>query len=346
MKYFFACLALSVSVIQAHFMTVQLRTGHIYHRYYMIKRLEKSCELLRNDLSLRQSMPLHLLQPDQFNSKDIYSAVKAMKELKNIDPFFELWDDFCAYKSVYDYKFMREFVELILALYDLVKPMPVKRPSASLEGLLLFIDNAVSGNHMVRSLDEPDEVTTDGIAKRFYVIKRLQKTVQFLEHLQANNIEILYDKGISNRSLELMLEIENFHHDRVRESVIQMFQTKKLEPLLQLYDEVKQYRFAQDESFLQEMLMNIFLVYKAILFRHGSQHVDPVVVDEMNHVLEIYEQLSSMPLDQTLEAIDEVTDRLIAFQAENTAHSSYVRWGLPALFMCACVGIYYVLHQG
>lgn len=354
MKYIYMCVCI---VFNMHIMslfagiTVQSRTSAIYHRYYLIKRLEQSCKLLQN-ISVQQHIPFELLDATLFISKSIKLTVEAMKNEKNTEPLLVLWDDFCTYKEINNKLFKHEFIELIYAVYDLMSPKGVKRLKKSLEHTLMAIDCATDAKlytmEPVRTLpQELTDVTTDLVAKRFYIIKRLQKSMNVLERLHVQNF-CFSDDSAGRSYTALIKEIEHFHHDRVRESVMQMCQTKNLEPLLRLCDEVKQYRFAQDESFLQEMLMNIFLVYKTILLRHGSHHVDPVIVHEMNHVLEIYEHLNSLPLDQTLEAIDEVTDRLMAIQSQESVAGNYTPWVLSGV-LCGLVSIgtyYYFLHHG
>ena len=341
---------LSNQIFSANQMAVQSRTNAIYHRYYLIKRLEQSCVLLQQP-NVQQIIPFNMLDETIFKSDQIRSAVKAMKTAKNAHALIELWADFSDYKDTYDELFKYEFIELIYMVYDLMHSARFYKSGLSLEHTLCMIDAAVeakaTGKHILLRA-QPQElalVTTDLVAKRFYIIKRLQKSMQFLSHLHENDFGFMQDR---RSTAHLMAEIENFQHDRIRESLIQMCQTKNLEPLLHLCEEVKQYRFAQDESFLQEMLMNIFLVYKTILLRSGPHHADPVIVHEMNHVLEIYEHLDSMPLDETLEAIDMVTDKLMAIQAEEFAGPNYIRWSLAG-GACVAVGLaayYYFVHRG
>lgn len=350
MKYIYICIALNVySMLLAGEIAVQARTASIYHRYYLIKRLKQSCMLLQQ-ASVCQSIPFELLDATVFKSEDVRLATEAMKIEKNIEPLAALWDDFYSYQKIDDELFKHEFIELIYVIYDLMYPI-ARRSNRSVEHTLLAIDCVVdtkrySDFSMRTQPKDLSDVTTDLVAKRFYIIKRLQKSMHLLERLHEQSFS-LFDDVKDRSSNALIQEIECFHHDRVRESIMQMCQTKNLEPLLRLCDEAKQYRFAQDESFLQEMLMNIFLVYKTILLRQGSHDASPVIVNEMNHVLEIYEHLSSMPLDQTLEAIDQVTDRLMAIQAKELSHPRYTRWVFSGA-LCALTGIgayYYFVHR-
>lgn len=344
-------------------MAVQSRTRSIYYRYYLIKRLEQSCLLLQH-ASVQQIIPFDRLDEAVFKSESIRSIVERMKAEKSTAPFLSLWSDFCDYKDIYNDLFKHEFIELVYIVYDLMYPTRMKRSNGLLSGGLLSgrspeytlfaIDCAVDAERyndcsFRAQPREFAEVDTDRVANRFYIIKRLQKSMQLLAHLHEQKIDFTDGLSLRNDTFGLIQEIEQFHHDRVRESVMQMCQTKNLEPLLRLCDEVKQYRFAQDEDFLQEMLMNIFLVYKTILLKHGSHHADQEIMYEMAHVLDIYEHLNSMPLDQTLEAIDIVTDKLMAIQAEELALRPHYMYPALAGSFCALVGIgayYYFTHQG
>ena len=335
-------------VLTAHSLTVQTCTASIYHRYYLIKRLDNACFLLQDE-SIQQKIPYALLDETVFKSNDIYTAVVEMKTSKSLAPLCDRWNDFRSYKNIYDSLYKYEFATLIQTLYALLQPVYIKKNLASIEHILYAIDAAVElhfdSKKVCRSEEMPNDidVTVDCIAKRFYILKRLQKCMHYLEALHAKKFD--FKEAIVSRA-DAGWEIESFQHDRVRESVEQMIKTKDLVPLLKLCEEAKQYRFAQDDVFLQEMLMQIFLVYKTILLKHSTDQTGHVIVDEMAHVLEIYEHVSSMPLDETLEAIDTVTNKLIAIQTEDEMRfSNHLKIGMITATILIGMGAYYISHN-
>ncbi len=343
----FAAPVLGKDVSSEH-MFVQKRTDKIYHRYYLIKRLRPSLALLNHE-NIRRLIAFEELDSALFRQPQMQAMVEQIAKDKTLYSLFELWDQFIAYQHLYSTIFVNEFIELVHYLYDLMRPQEHNRVAFSLpiEHRLDVIDRYVREvcdniKYSKKSTNrELDEVTTDSVAKRFFIIKRLQKSIQFLHYLQKNIKRPFKQKDVQrvfDDETGLLSEIEHFSHGRVRECIEQMCKRKDLEPLLHVCKEFKQYRFAQDDTFLQEMLMNIFLVYKSLLFKDLSAQTEQVVMIEMNQVLELYENLESLPLDETLEAIDVVTDKLIAIQAlESQKKTSYLRWIIPGI-VCVCAG--------
>ncbi len=331
-------------------MHIQRRTDKIYHRYYLIKRLKPSIALLHNE-NVQHLIAFEKLDPILFRLPQMQTIVEQIVNDKTLDSLFELWDKFLAYQYLYSTIFVNEFIDLVYCLYGLIgqiKPIKTVSFPLSLEHKLCIVDQCVrevEGDVKCSKKftnQELDKVTTDSVAKRFFIIKRLQKSVHFLHYLQENIKHPFKRKDIQrvfDDETGLLSEIEHFSHDRVRECIEEMCKRKDLKPLLHVCQEFKQYRFAQDDTFLQEMLMNIFLVYKSLLFKDLSAQTEQVVMIEMNQVLELYENLETLPLDETLEAIDVVTDKLIAIQAfESQRKTSYMRWVVSGI-ACVCAGL-------
>lgn len=334
--------------IMASTNTVRPQTTAIYYRYYLIKRLEEAFRVM-SDSVFQQKIPYHQLPPLAFGSKSVQIAADRIRSERSLEALFDAWKDFSMFQETYSKQYATDFIELIYILFDIAKPSCIKRNFKHVENTLSLIDSLARPTCLPdlvvrKNEQELSQVTTDHIASRFYILKRLKKSIYFLEHMHKNNYRFQESPLSRDHQYELINEIENFHHDRVRESVIQMCASKNLAPILDLCNEVQQYRFAQDDSFLQEMLMNIFLVYKTILFKKGSHSADYQVIHEMNYILELYEKLKSMPLDETLEAIDLVTDRLMMIQAhESSPTGKKILLGLSSLCAVAGLGFFYYL---
>lgn len=278
-----------------------------------------------------------------------------MKEEKSIKPLELLWQDFCGYAYIYDKAFTTDFVKLIYTLCKSITRSNYTVRTNKTEELLTEIDRASDSffyHTWTRAYSPstdtlPHEVTVDMIARRFYILKRIQKSVASLEDLHAAKFTFSNRRNLASFAHDS--DIEHFQHFYIRETIEQMNQTNDLEPFINLCGELKQYRFAHDEHFLQEMLMQMFLVYKTILFKHYNAHeLNASIVHEMNHVLDIYERIDSLSLDETLEAIDLATDRLIAIQNEQAEYRfNFRQWVFP---LASAIGVaaigWYLFYTG
>jgi hypothetical protein len=327
------------------------QTATIYDRFYLIKRIEKVLDLLQQD-AVTRTFSYSYITPHIYQHPLINTAATVMLEQKSVTSLYELWRVCKNYQQLYDTRFAVEFAHMLYALCSELdeSSRSVYAPDQlSLYDCIDKIDACTqhllpSGSRsVVISTAEP--VNTDMIAQRYLILKRLDKSLQLLEYLHKQGVTIDLHGRRNNENL-FDLNVQQFTHSRIKECIKQMYIKKNLEPLLQVADDVQQYRFVADDTFLQEMLMNLFLVYKGLLLEATSEQDGQIIVNQMSQVLEIYENIDEMPLDETLDAIDQVTDRLIALQhMEQQNQFARVSMRFACGLGAACIGaiIYYYL---
>lgn len=314
----------SCCYIQAHTLSTQRyiapQTAAIYERFYLIKRIEKAFDLLQKNEIVR-TFSYSYITPHVYQHPLINTAAELMLEQKSVVPLLEAWRICKNYQQLYDSRFAVEFVHALYALCSelgdklrTVVQMPDQRSWHDYVDALDELTGQYIHDKSSSSIEHTSEtVNTDMIAQRYLVLKRLDKSLQLLAHLHKQGITI-DPYATRNKEHLFDLNVEQFTHSRIKECIKQMYVKKNLEPLLLVADDVQQYRFVADDTFLQEMLMNLFLVYKGLLLESSSEQNGQIIVSQMHQVLEIYENIEEMPLDETLDAIDQVTDRLIALQ--------------------------------
>lgn len=327
------------------------QTATIYERYYLIKRIEKAFELLQQPAIVR-SFTYCYITPQIYEHPLIATAASMMVEQQSVAPLHEAWRVCKHYQQLYDSRFAIEFVHVLFALCselgDRSRFVMSKPDNRALHRYIDAIDHITqphTNETILRSELESrhEPVDTDMIAQRYLVLKRLDKSLQLLAYLQEAGTTIDTNSA-DTKNIFFDLQVDSFSHSRIKECIRQMYAKKNLDPLLQVANDLQQYRFVADDTFLQEMLMNLFLVYKGLLFNATSEQDGQVIATQMHHVLEIYENIEDVPLDETLDAIDQVTDRLMALQDMEQQHrlkriSKRIIQGLGAV--CAGVLIYY-----
>lgn len=328
------------------------QTATIYERFYLIKRIEKAFDLLQQEEVIR-TFTYNYISPHMYQHPLINTAAMLMLEQKSVAPLYELWRICRNYQQLYDARFAVEFVHALYALCsELGDRSRVVHPpdQLSLPACMDRLDELIKQHQhgiLSRSVEYASEpVNTDMIAQRYLVLKRLDKSLKLLDYLHKSGVTI-GQRAMRQGATIFDLNIEQFTHSRIKECIKQMYIKKNLEPLLQVADDVQQYRFVADDTFLQEMLMNLFLVYKGLLFEATSEQDGQIIVTQMHQVLEIYENIDEMPLDETLDAIDQVTDRLIALQhMEQQNQIARISTRVVQCLGLACVGAlisYYLL---
>ncbi len=322
---------------------INSRTNLIYQRFYLVKRLQHSIDLLHNYEMQHDIM--EQLDPSFFCHIELQQAITEMKNNKSFVPLHNLWQKFNAYQYLYDPVFEDECIKLICLLCMLKESIYEIRFYSSREQRLLFLDAITDaldyGSNSNRTYMKNQmllEVTIDHVAKRYFVIKRLHKAMQFLTLVHE------YDKRPFERRItrtgsvdyieDIQDEIEQFSHVRIKECLTDLCQKKNLEPILQVYTECKRYRYVADDDFLKETFRSIFLVYKSMLLKNLAEQTEQVVLSEVQEILEVYENLDRFSLDDALEAIDIATDRLIAIQnMQVTDQQNKLTWLLPGAIL-------------
>ena len=326
-------------------MGINAKTEAIYYRYYLIKRLEVAMHLLLEP-AVQANISVDQIVLDSCGHAAMYDVLEQMQEQKSIAPLDVAWQQFVSYQYIDDPSFNAAFIALMFSVYE---QMVEKKDRAigHVERMLADIDtitHKLAGYKLIEHSQRDQHITevkTDQIAQCFLVSKRLEKTMQVLLYMHRRGGHTLHTKAQDTSFDLLMDELDRFDHQRVREAIIIMCKSKSLAPLLHLCAEYRQYRFASDDTFLKEMLMHIFLVYKSLLFKQLSVTTEQVIMTEMQQILDVYEHIEQMPLDETLEAIDMATDKLVAIQHMQAKGPSYMPWIASSAVLAACLSLFY-----
>ena len=321
------------------------RTDLIYQRFYLIKRLQHPMNMLL-DRHIQPQL-FDRMDPSFFSHSEVQSIVTELKHSLCLKPMHTLWQKFTSYQYLFDPIFTDEYIRLICSLYLIQKTESIKLFS-SREQQLYFLDTIID----VRSHQIPTppvkvqpqmEATTDHIAQRYFVLKRLRKAMDFLVSVHIQDKNPFLKKATRAVSIDytddVRDDLKQFSHERIKECLRSLCHEKNLEPLLLVCAECKQYRYVTDDTFLQEMLMSMFLIYKSLLLKNLSEPTEQMVLTEMNQVLEVYENLDRLSLDEILEAIDVATDTLITIQNIQTGSYRKHFWWLPSAVLCTVLGV-------
>lgn len=281
--WFFYCLtvfALENDLLDGHNNTINTLTHNVNRRYYHIENIKPSIETTINVI---KNEPLLDIDPEEFEHDDIKKAVESLKE-KSSDQFLHCWYSFCAYQNIHSDAFEKEFLDLVEILNSFVTTKACDKKS------------------------DIESVKTDDILFNFYIIKRLKKLSKLLAHshyaVEAESKKL--------RSIDLMLGNElEFQHSRIQTCVNEIYQKKNLDPLSMLIQEYTTYRYSNDYAFLQEQLQLIFIVYKKMLDSELEDKTAQVVLHEMEMIEEISEHIQELSIEQALDVIDLITNKLI-----------------------------------
>lgn len=302
-------------------------TREIYYRYYLIKRCQQPIRILINHQELWKRIHFEKLSADQVDNAEIKQAIHQLQTSHDVASFIQLWHEMNTHRNVRDPVFHKDFVKLLFMLFASLETSSrikeieisdVNNFNTSIEKMLMFIDKNIDKLYLPHNrpkqqyhkFADQKQVTTDEIALNYYLIQRLDKAIETLSAAQFQPFELAQKNGTA-----VDYSIENsFSHERVSDCFSQMLIQKNLTPLLHMWEEFIHFRHAGDSLFFKEMLMMLFTVYKELLFAKLQQESETIITTEMNTILDLYEHIDELPLDEILKAIDLTTDKLVLLQ--------------------------------
>lgn len=295
-------------------------SNYVYRRYYFVKRLQNTMLLF---LDIENRITKHGYQPVQldglftftddvsFKDNRVQRSVDVMQKKRSLKPLFMIWEDFTGYKSIKDQIFVEEFTKevfiisrnmlITLAANDEFVIIPPVRAHATCDMLLDDIDAmteyiyAIYNNkprksvQLKRDVDLHTFAHVDDVLKRFYVIKRLQVACNQLNALPYS-AHYLTGKAFSRA----------WKHAIILSCSRIMAQTESLDPLLELWEDVLQYKYIQDELFMHEFTQLVLCTYADLsaYYAHATQK------DPSNTAFELYHLIDTLPLNEILDVID------------------------------------------
>jgi hypothetical protein len=296
-------------------------TSNIYYRYYLIQRCQDPVELLKKNKNIWAAIHFNDLELDILENDIVKEKVALIQRDHLIQPFLDLWHQVTSHRHIDDPSFHKDFVKLIFMLYKALEQPTHQKATAtnpaaySIEKMLSSIDKhtdkirPISPKRIApdNALSDSHPVTTDDIALNYYLIQRLEKPIKLLSLTHQELKTGLLDNAMCNIGID-------FSHERMNYCFNQMNARKNLEPFLHTWQEFSRFRHAGDTHFLKEMLMMLFAVYKDLLLTMLNAESEEFITSEMDTILDLYERVNELPLDDILHAIDLTTDKLLLLQ--------------------------------
>jgi hypothetical protein len=300
-------------------------TRDIYYRYYLTQRCQESVELLKKNPNIWKTIDFDNIEAGIFENIIVKEKAGLIQKNHTSQHFIELWHQMKSLRHVDDSSFHQDFIKLLFMIYKSIEQPAAQKASSlvtapySIERMLSSIDmhidklrsNVPKRSSSEYALSDSSSITTDDIALNYYLIQRLDKSIKLLsimhQDLAASRIG-WFDHAMCNIGI-------NFSHERINYCFNQMSMHKNLAPFLHTWQEYARFRHAGDAHFLKEMLMMLFAVYKDLLFVKITEETEEFITSEMSTILDLYEHVNELPLDEILHAIDITTDKLLLLQS-------------------------------
>jgi len=146
------------------------------------------------------------------------------------------------------------------------------------------------------------------VGERFYQEHRLASLYQF--HKQVRTMpHTLRLSCATEHGDTVTLEGVSFRNARVVAGVKQLCATKKLTALDPLWSDFFEYRDVNDEQFGREFILVLCLVYRVLFAVGPPQHKASLT----GEVFDVYQDVSSLPLEQALDLLDVMVDQIPNF---------------------------------
>lgn len=310
----------------------------VHNRFYYIRRLEQSVpRIIKNEKKIIDFLNSFDNFPYEnsdipFKHPLIHQAFLSIFETKTLQAYSHLWNQFNSYHLIEDILFLDEFIKgtAYFAIFFLKKNEFVSDDFKILythdiaqldrEQCLLLIrmacDTTVTHTELFfrpfSSITEIERqihplVEIDIIAERFYHIHRLEQAIQFLyKSVQKKDFLIMKDMLIS------------FGESHSNHQIIMLYIKKienegSIQPFFDLWELIKRYEYIQDEQLIKDFSSLLFTFY-ADLFIYYAEYArrasKPEFQSTVQQIIELYQQVEKLPIDQILDAIDILTQEL------------------------------------
>ena len=303
--------------------------NYVYRRYYFVKRLHNTMLLFLDVEDRINKNSYKTVQLDSlfdfaetiaFQDVRIQRSVDVMQQKRSLKPLFMIWEDFTGYKSIKDQIFVEEFTKevfiisrnmlITLAAHDEFVVVPPIRINPSTEQLLNDIDTITDiirslsfGAAHLQETDKLREVDLhtfahiDEVMMRYYVVKRLKNACTQLGELE-------YCPPVAKKNCTIV-----WHHPHIISYMHIMEQAQSIQPLIELWDDVLQYKYVQDDLFMHEFAQLVLCTYADILAYYQQKH-SPASKDAISTALQLYQLIDKLPLNEILDVIDILTHDL------------------------------------
>lgn len=130
--------------------------------------------------------------------------------------------------------------------------------------LLIILHAPVSASEDESALAISDQ--TFLVYRRYYFIARLDKTIKLLAKFSqdAKALPVPLRNRYMIDDLMHTLEMQQFNHALVKDSVTSMYQARSLKPLFMVWDAFKSYKSLKDDLFVEDFSKEIFIITRTI----------------------------------------------------------------------------------
>jgi len=334
----------------------------IHKRLYFIARLEKTMGILQGIEKNKKKLSCLIDSHDStlFHHQHIKEHIAKIQNQKTLAPLLSAWNDFTAYKEISDCPLAEELIKLIFIvtkniiinsrscspkvqetfrnyyhcasectlnlLDDLTDYCTPNKPCPPLEQMIIN-RNDLSDIHY--------DINTEPIITRYYHTQRLTKSIAQLSSIKFTTI---FNKiSFTTASDHVQLDSIKFYNKRIIKCINELNQQQTYYPLQLCWHEFSHYRSIKNEKYLKEFLILIFILYKQF-FVHASAPTPTNI--SIQEVIQIYQQINQLPIEELMQAIDTFTDELanimkknnLSSQAERLKHNAKKYWWVaPAL---------------
>ncbi|MCG6534614.1 MAG: hypothetical protein L7F78_07995, partial [Syntrophales bacterium LBB04] len=101
----------------------------------------------------------------------------------------------------------------------------------------------------------------------------------------------------------------SWHHPRIVSCIRVIEQSESFEPLIELWDDILQYKFVQDDLFMHEFAQLVLVTYTDLLTFYNEQQ-PASHKDAISAALGLYQLIDKLPLNEILDVIDIITHDL------------------------------------
>jgi len=278
-------------------LSINSLTDSVDHRFYLIRRLEKTVSLITTEANLKKRLCYSKIPAGLFVNKHVKHALETMKREKNMSAFKKVWHDILAYRFIDDQTFSSDFVRLMLFIcYDISSDLCKNTPTTT-----------------YHELEIKEEVSVNDIRHAFYVIQRLRKPVKHLQTKALDQLNVS-DGPLSikrhEHNAEILVGNVTFTHHRIKECINHIYTSKNSTSLLEAIQEYTLYKHTGDSVFLRELLTLTYLVYKCLLLDMFSDQPESITMHELHVLQEIRDAIHTLEIDQIIDGIDLAANKI------------------------------------
>lgn len=320
-------------------------TEMVYKRYYFIERLVRSVDFIKTCTVNEQVIIEVKHDLSRFKNTAIKESIKRMADCKNLYPIEMTWTEFTSFKLLEDESYLDDFTKLILIISEKILLQILPRlsipPASEIEeackdGLcanlcdrLHYIDliyttlcflNKEPQKKPFISIEKVYSSYTESVTKRFYYLHRLAKSVSIILNDQTSPHKYFYSCKPTILDSHIV-----FTHISIHDTIKEMENNLTVKPLDTLWQEFIHYKYIEDELLILELAKLLFILNKNRIF---NTYTDIKKSDTLQKLIDFYNKLESLPLEDVLEALDILTNEFPAINEkfEINSNMSWKNW--------------------